>query len=278
MNEAETVLSYLYNCRRTDLYLRRHDKLGKDKAAILCGIFKRRLKGEPLGYLLGQTEFMGLNFKITADVLLPRQDTEILVETALEKIKSLKKEIKVLDIGTGSGCVAISLVKFIPHIKVTATDISLKAIELAKQNAVLNLVKEKIEFICCDLFPGHPSPVTSDQNFDVIVSNPPYIPSKEINLLQEEVQHEPRIALDGGKDGLDYYRRIIKEAPRFLKDNGHLLFEIGIGQAAGVRKITEDSGNFMVEEVVRDYSGIERVLILKNLGTLLKPIGDLSLA
>lgn len=277
MTETELLFSEVLNCDRLSLYLNRGIVLDKDKMAFVSSVLKRRIKNEPIQYILGKTEFMGLDFKITKDVLIPRQETEILVEAAIKfgsRLSGFGSRLRILDIGTGSGCIAVSLAKFLPCAKITAIDISEKAIDIAKQNASSNNVN--INFLVSDLFANYElrampavSGSASGGSYDLIISNPPYVPNKDIRLLQPEIGYEPRIALDGGKDGLDFYRKIIKQAPDYLKDKAFLIMEMGYAQAPKIKNILQNSGNFEIIEVVNDYSNIERAIIARKLAVSL---------
>ncbi|MDP3142684.1 MAG: HemK/PrmC family methyltransferase [Candidatus Omnitrophota bacterium] len=165
-----------------------------------------------------------------------------------------------MDAGTGSGNIAISLVKFLPESRITAIDISSGAIELAKENAILNNAANRIRFVVSDLFSG----ISKEKQFDLMVSNPPYISSNEMSGLPAEVRCEPKIALDGGKDGMDFYRRIIKDSPAYLKKDGIILMEMGYNQSNSIQEISNSSGNFEILRVISDYSRIERVIIAKR--------------
>jgi len=210
---------------------------------------KKRCKGEPITKIFGKTEFYGLNFVVTKDVLSPRMDTEVLVEEILKEDLSKKS---VLDIGTGSGAIAISIAK-LSKAKVTAVDVSEKALEVALTNAKNNDVK--INFVHSDLFAS----LTKKDRFDIIVSNPPYIPTKDVNDLEDEVKnYDPSLALDGGDDGLNFYREIIDKAPNYLTKNGKIFFEVGINQANSVKKLLQK--NFKDIRIVKDYNKIERVV------------------
>lgn len=209
-----------------------------------------RLRHVPLQHIIGHTGFMGLDFKVSRDVLIPRQDTETLVETVLEREKD--PAISILDLCTGSGCIAVSLKKLGGYSKVAASDLSDKAIGLAIRNASIN--DAEISIIKSDLFKD------IDGRFDVIVSNPPYIPAEEIETLSPEVRdHDPRMALDGGEDGLDIYRRIVSECGDVLNAGGRLYMEIGFDQAAAVGGLMEKAG-FRDIEVVKDLAGKDRVI------------------
>lgn len=209
-----------------------------------------RLRHVPLQHIIGHTGFMGLDFKVSRDVLIPRQDTETLVETVLDREKD--HAISILDLCTGSGCIAVSIKKLGGYSQVAASDLSDKAIGLAMRNASIN--DTEIRLIKSDLFKD------IDGRFDVIVSNPPYIPAEEIETLSPEVRdHDPRMALDGGEDGLDIYRRIVSECGDVLNAGGRLYMEIGFDQAAAVGGLMEKAG-FRDIEVVKDLAGKDRVI------------------
>lgn len=217
-------------------------------------VIDRLIKGEPLQYIIGKQEFMGLDFEVNKNVLIPRADTEILVEEVIEIIGN--KEPKVLDLCTGSGAIAVSLVKKLNKIKVTASDISLNALEIAKKNALLNDVV--IDFKYSDLFEN------IEETFNIIVSNPPYIETEVIKTLSKDVQKEPFIALDGGKDGLDIYRRIINEAYKYLNENGTLALEIGYNQKEQVIGLLTESGNYTNIYSKKDLGGNDRIVVCKK--------------
>lgn len=214
--------------------------------------------GVPIQYLTNSQEFMGVNFYVDKNVLIPQPDTEILVENVISIIKNLQKscqkEITVLDLCTGSGIIGVCLKKYLQNVNVLSSDISSNALEIAKKNA--NLQNVKIDFIKSDLFEN------IDEKFDVIVSNPPYIKTDKINELSKEVKNEPRLALDGGQDGLDFYRRIIKESTNFFRKTGYLALEIGYDQKEAVENLFK---NFKYKEIkiFKDLSDIERVIIGK---------------
>lgn len=226
------------------------------KKAVMTA--KRRINSEPLQYILGKTEFMSLEFNVNPHTLIPRSDTETLVEKAISVIGD--SESSILDIGTGSGCVGISTVYYCKNSRAVLLDISSGALDTAKENARLNGVFDRVKFIRADIMTDTPS-----GNFDVILSNPPYIESDVIPRLCEEVRrYEPRSALDGGEDGLDFYRRIIKIAPGMLNKEGRLMFEIGFNQGADVSKLMENA--FCDIEIIKDICGRDRVVTgkLKN--------------
>jgi len=222
----------------------------------------KRATGMPLQYITGEQEFMGFTFGVNPEVLIPRQDTEILVSEVVQVINSKKKKnCSVLDLGCGSGAIGISIAKLCENVKVSASDINKGAIETAKRNAKILNVDKKVSFAegnWFEPFHGRFRPET----FDIIVSNPPYIKSHVIPTLQTEVKdHEPHLALDGGSDGLAYYRKIISRANIHLKKEGILALEIGYDQAIAVAQIAEDYGKFNNLKLVKDLAGNDRVLI-----------------
>lgn len=222
------------------------DELTKISQAI-----EKRLKHIPLAYIFGETEFYGLKFVVSKDVLIPRLDTEILVEKLIDEINSRKGEISVLDIGTGSGAIAVTIAKE-TKAKVSAVDVSDKALEIAKKNAEINGVN--VDFIHSNLFKN------VKEKYDIIVSNPPYIESTEIDKLMPEVKDfEPLLALDGGKTGLEFYEKIIEQASKYLNPHGKLYFEIGYNQGETVSKLMKDK--FKNVLCLKDYLGNDRVII-----------------
>ena len=203
-------------------------------------------KGYPIEHITHQKEFMKLSFFVDENVLIPRQDTEILVEEVIE----------ILDLCTGSGAIGVSLAKYLPNCEITAVDISKKALQIAKKNAIINEVEKQITFISSDLFSNLES-----QKFDIIVSNPPYIKRNDIENLEEQVKKEPLIALDGGEDGLDFYKKIIKEAHKYLVSEGYLCLEIGYNQKDEVIKLIEKEETFKNIYSKKDLYGIDRIII-----------------
>ena len=216
---------------------------------------KRLIQGEPLQYITGVQEFMKINFVVNKDVLIPQPDTEILVEEVIKIANRLDNPL-ILDLCTGSGAIAISLAKNIPNAKIVATDISKNALELAKQNAKLNGVINNIDFIESNLFNK-----IKNIKFDVIVSNPPYIPTDEIKTLPKDVKQEPIIALDGGKDGLDFYRKIYEKGNEFLNRQGYICVEIGYNQKDEVRKIIEKKERYVQTYCIKDLCQNDRVIV-----------------
>ena len=216
---------------------------------------KRLILGEPLQYITGKQEFMKLNFLVTKDLLIPRADTEILVEKVIEIAEKIANPT-ILDLCTGSGAIAVSLAKYVKNVHICATDISPKAIEIAKTNAELNGVKNNIEFIESNLFDK-----LKGKKFDIIVSNPPYIETDTIKTLSKDVQNEPKLALDGGKDGLDFYRRISEDGHKFLNRQGYLCLEIGYNQKNAVKQILEKKKRYVNIHCIKDLCENDRVII-----------------
>jgi len=265
MDEAELLFTGILNCDRQGLYLNRKAILRKAQARVIGQALRRRMKGEPLQYILGKTEFMGMEFRVGPGVFIPRPETEILVEKVIDLVTSHKSEVtglNILDIGTGSGNIAISLAKFLKNCTVVAMDISQEAILVAKNNAILNKVEREVDFINQDFFNLRPATCNLRPfSFNLIVSNPPYIPTGEIDGLQPEISYEPRLALDGGSDGLDFYRRIIRESGDYLEKGGFLIMEMGFNQYPRIEEIFRDLGKFDIIEAIRDYNHINRVVI-----------------
>lgn len=218
--------------------------------------------GKPLQYITNNQEFMGLNFYIDENVLIPQPDTEILVE---QTINLINKKSNVLDLCTGSGAIGISIAKYARNALVVASDISEKALEVAKQNATQNQVENKMQFIKSDMFSE-----LNNYKFDVIVSNPPYIETRVIPTLSKEVQQEPLLALDGGKDGLDFYRTILIESSNYLNKNGYVLIEIGYDQGKKINKLWSSLKQenkckleMITKEPIKDFGGNDRVIIFR---------------
>ena len=249
--DVEVLLMNVTGFSKTQLYLNTDYTLKTEEYEKFKKFFNRRLKNEPIAYIIEKCEFMGMNFLLNNHTLIPRPDTEILVEKAIEIINKNNFN-NALDIGTGSGAIAISLAKYC-NINVTALDINDKAIEMAKKNANINKVKN-IEFIQSDIFEK------INNKYDIIVSNPPYIKTQDIKTLEKNVKnYEPILALDGGKSGLIFYEKITNNAIKYLNKNGYLMLEIGYDQAEDVKNIMENN-NFYNTTVLKDLSGLDRVV------------------
>ena len=253
---AELLLADILNCKRLDLYLKFDQPLKENEIDKYREWISRRGKYEPLQYITGKVEFYGLHFKINSDVLIPRSETEILIEEVIKFSKD-KTGLKILDIGTGSGNIPIALAKSLADTKITAVDISAKALQVAKDNAILNNVESGIEFIHSDV---NKLQIESGL-FDIVISNPPYISAEEYPTLQKEItNYEPSIALTDENDGLSFYRVISERSKSLLKIGGSIFLEIGQGQKEDVEKILVRY-NFTNIRFIKDYQQIDRVAI-----------------
>ncbi len=259
--DAEILLCSVLQCQRITLYVHFDQPLEEHELAQYRGYVARRAAAEPLAYILGSRAFMKYDFKVTPDVLVPRPETELLVECAA-KLAGFIEKPQILDIGTGSGAIIVSLLDMLPEAHGTAVDVSTGALAVAKENAKRIGVDNRLVFVRSDLYAALPQ----GAKFDVIISNPPYIPSADIAGLAADVRREPRLALDGGADGLNFYRRIIAGAPKYLNEDGFLAFEIGIHQGEAVASLCRQAG-FGVVAVRRDYAGIERMVFAAKEGT-----------
>lgn len=250
-NEIFIILEYVLNKSKPEILTNLTYEIAKHEKEKIYEIVDRRLNNEPLQYITHNQYFYGNKFYVNENVLIPRADTEILVEEVL-KIADLEDNI--LDLCTGSGCIAISLKKANQKLNVSASDISTDALTIAMINSKINNVN--IDFVKSDLFNN------IKQKFNIIVSNPPYIKTKDIEELQKEVKKEPMLALDGGNSGLEYYEKIIENAKKYLTDKGVIALEIGYDQAEEVRNILEKN-NFKDIKVIKDYGNNDRVIIAK---------------
>lgn len=254
-NKARAILQYtLKKSKEYTIIYDTKEVTQKQRDEFVKNI-KRLISGEPLQYITGVQEFMKINFIVTKDVLIPQPDTEILVEEAIKIANRLDNPL-ILDLCTGSGAIAVSLAKNVPNAKIVATDISKKALEIARQNAKLNGVLNNIDFIESNLFDK-----IKNIKFDIIVSNPPYIETDEIKKLPKDVRQEPTIALDGGKDGLDFYRKIFAKGNEYLNRQGYLCVEIGYNQKEAVRKIIEKKERYVQTYCIKDLCQNDRVIV-----------------
>ncbi|MDI6778757.1 MAG: peptide chain release factor N(5)-glutamine methyltransferase [Bacteroidota bacterium] len=253
---AELLLCHTLNYKRIDLYTKFDKPLTKIELALYKSYFKRRLDHEPLQYIIGEAKFMGLKFKVDKRVLIPRQETEILVEQVINKCRNFEGQINILDIGAGSGNIAVSLAKFIENALVTAIDISTGALEVAKLNIENNNVSDRVELINHDIF----DKLNLNKKFDIVVSNPPYISKQEFKEVSADVsRYEPRLATTDGCDGLTYYRRIADVSRSILNNIGNVFVEIAYNQNEDVTRIFSEMG-YVNLETVKDYSGNHRVV------------------
>jgi release factor glutamine methyltransferase len=259
--QVELLLAHVLQMPRMKLYLNFERPLAEPELETLRQLVKRRGEREPLQHIVGSTSFCGLEIAVNQDVLIPRPETELLAEEAWKFLSTLNSQPStILDFGTGSGCLALVIAVKCPQAAVHAIDISEAALKLARQNALRLGLAERVVFHGGDGFGAFPAEV----HFDLIVSNPPYISSAEIETLQPEVRdHDPRVALDGGADGLDFYRRLAAEAGPRLKPGGRLMLEHGDGQGRAVAKLLTEHG-WTVTSVLKDYSARERILIARR--------------
>ena len=255
--KARLLMQHVLQKNRQYLIVYDNEIISKEKQNEYFKYVEKLRQGVPLQHITHSQEFMKMNFFVNEDVLIPRVDTECLVEEVIEVAKRLNA-INILDLCTGSGVIAVSLAKFIPNSKITAVDISNKALEIAKRNAKENNVEDQIAFVKSDLYKNLP-----DKKYDIIVSNPPYIKRKVIKTLDREVQKEPKIALDGGYDGLDFYRKIIPNAYIYLKVGGYLCLEIGYDQKEEVIDIINYSDKYTNAYCKKDLYDKDRVICAK---------------
>lgn len=260
--DAEVLLANVLQKERIYLYVHFDEPMQQEELAKFREYVAKRARRVPVAYIIGEREFMGLPFKVTSDTLIPRPDTEVLVENVILNIEDSKKEeeLKIIDIGTGSGAIILALLDNLPKAIGTAVDISEKAINVAKENAVSLKLADRCNFLVGDLF--KPLGFNGGANkFDIIVSNPPYIPQKDIAGLEIDVkQYEPLTALTDKGDGLSYYRRLLSEGKNYLQDNGFIALEIGIHQSEAVKDIAMQYGWKNIK-VIKDYAGINRVVL-----------------
>lgn len=253
---AKILIQYVLKIDKNKIIIEKEKEVEKIKEEEYKKYIKEIVQGKPIQYIINNQEFMKLNFFVNENVLIPQPDTEILVEKVLEIVKK-NMESKILDICTGSGAIGISLAYYINKAKLTLADISSKALEISKINAKRNNVEEKIKFINSDMFEK------IEEKYNIIVSNPPYIKTNIIPTLDKQVQNEPYIALDGGKDGLKFYRILIDEAPKHLEKDGILIFEIGYDQKEDIENLVKENKNYKSMQVIKDLSQNDRVVILK---------------
>lgn len=262
--KVNILLQYVLNLSKTELIINSNKEVEEEKKNLFLKYVGEVIEGKPVQYITNEQEFMDLKFYVNENVLIPQPDTEILVEEVLKRISKIndRKTIKILDVCTGSGAIAISIKKYAQNldknIEIYALDISEQALQIAKKNAENN--KVNINFILSDMFSK-----VNEKDFDIIVSNPPYIESKTILNLSKEVQNEPHLALDGGEDGLDFYRIIAKDGYVYLNKNGCILLEIGYNQKEKVMELFELEKKYNKGECIQDLAGNNRVLALTTI-------------
>ena len=255
--KARLLMQYIWNRPREYILVHDDKQLTLRQNVDYFKLIKKLIEGVPLQHITHQQEFMKLMFYVDENVLIPRPDTEVLVEEVIKLAKSINAK-KILDLCTGSGAIAVSLAKYIEGSQITATDISRKALSIAKLNATNNDVEDRITFVSSDLFQN-----ISEEKYDIIVSNPPYIKRKVIKTLDEEVKREPIIALDGGNDGLDFYKKIIGNAYQYLKYKGYLCLEIGYDQKDEVIDLINKEEKYIDTYSKKDLFDNDRIVITK---------------
>jgi len=254
--DTEVLLAHALACKRIELYTRHDEEVPDEGRQRFKSLIRQRIEGCPVAYLVGRKEFYSLEMEVNRAVLIPRPDTETVVDECLQLAKELA-EPAVLDIGTGSGCLAVSIAKYCKQARVTALDISDEALQVAARNAAKHGVAERVRFVQGDLF----SPLCASERFDFILSNPPYIPHDDIAGLAAGVRdYEPHAALDGGRDGLEVLARIVDGAPLWLKPDAYLIVEIGAPQERPARELIQAQSGFELAKTVYDNAGHPRVL------------------
>ena len=258
--QVELLLAHTLNVPRLKLYLDFEQQLTDASLETVRELVRRRSNREPLQHIIGSTSFCGFELRVNRHVLVPRPETEMLAENAWQFLAAVESSpATAFDFGTGSGCLAIALAARCPKAQVHAADVSMEALRVASENAALNNLGDKIQFHCGDGF----APLPHGLLFDLIVSNPPYIPSAEIQALAPEVRdHDPRLALDGGADGLDFYRRLAAESANHLRPTGRIMLESGDGQSEQICQLFVQH-KWVVERIEADYTGRPRILTLR---------------
>ncbi|HYK87571.1 MAG TPA: peptide chain release factor N(5)-glutamine methyltransferase [Acidobacteriota bacterium] len=260
---ADLLLAFVLGWDRVQVLTRAETQLQPESHARFTELIARRSKGEPLQYLTGEQEFYGLKFRVTPEVLIPRPETEILVEKAIDLAGEVRgRPVRFVDVGTGSGCISVAVAQALPGSLSCAIDISMPALTIARENAQRHGVLGRIQFLCCDLLGG----VASEPSFDMILSNPPYVADTEYNSLPVMVRdHEPHPALFAGRRGTDVQRRLIPQVGSRLHAGGYLLMEIGLGQPDTVTQLIRQGG-LSLEGILDDLQGIPRCVVARKIG------------
>ena len=254
--DAELLALYVLGCTKLDRILNANKQVEDEDIIRYNGYIEKRCQGVPLQYITNEQEFMGLSFYVDSDVLIPRQDTETLVEVLIEKARE-KPFNHIIEIGVGSGCISISLAKYLDGVRITGIDISKKALAIAGKNAKANHVEDRIEWIHSNLLMDY----TGQKKIDLIVSNPPYITTDDYHALDLDVKgHEPMLALEGGIDGLDFYRKITTQSKEYLTQGGMLAYEIGYNQGDAVAELLKENG-FTQIEIIKDLAHKDRIVL-----------------
>lgn len=260
--DARVLLAHILGKPRSLVEAYPETQLTRTQLAAVKKAVTRLVAGEPFPYVLGRWEFFGLDFELTRDVLIPRPETELLVERAIRWLKESPERRTVADVGTGSGCIAVAIAKNIPDIKIVATDVSALALEVARRNVCRHNVVNNIALFECDLLPPHPDALPTDLHFDLICANLPYIPTKTLQELPI-YGREPTLALNGGADGLDILRRLLKIAPDWLAPNGMILLEIEASQGMPAVALAYDIFDSAEIRLHKDLAGRDRLLEIK---------------
>jgi len=261
---AEMLLSHVLGLKRIELYTQFDRVVEKDALDRLHDLVKRAGNHEPVAYLVGRTEFYSLEMEVTADCLIPRPETELLVQRAIEFLRTREGQQHVCDLCTGCGCIAIAIAKGCPNARVVATDLCDKALVVAARNVAKHGVADQIELLCGDLFDPL-VPQLDVTQWDLIVCNPPYVSTAEYETLEKNVKdYEPQLALLAGEDGLDVYRRLGDQIDRFLKPDGALMLEIGYAQGPTVRELLEQTGAFSDIRIEKDHQRHDRIVIART--------------
>jgi release factor glutamine methyltransferase len=257
--DARVLLTNILDKSRTWVEAHPETLLTQTQLATAKKAVARLEAGEPLPYVLGHWEFFGLDFELTPNVLIPRPETELMVERAIKWLEVTPERRTIADVGTGSGCIAVAIAKHIPDTKIIATDISLPALEVAHQNARRHGVEKHIDFVQCDLLPAHPEPLPTDLHFDLICANLPYIPTQSLQQLPV-YGREPSLALDGGMDGLDIVRQLLRIAPEWLAPNGMIMLEIEATQGISAVSLAYDMFDSAEIHLHQDLAGRDRLV------------------
>jgi release factor glutamine methyltransferase len=264
---AELLLSHVLGLKRIELYTHFDEPVAGEQLATLRDLVKRAGQDEPVAYLTGKTEFYSLELAITRDCMIPRPETELLVQRAIEFLRTRFGNQVVCDLCTGSGCIAVAIAKNFADARVFATDISDKALAVAEANVEKYQLKERITLLCGDLFEPLIRQLDADR-FDLIVCNPPYVSSAEYEKLDKNVKdYEPRLALHAGEDGLDIYRRLAEKVDQFLKPNAALMLEIGYAQGPAVQSLLEQTGTFAEIKIEKDLHNNDRIVTARKVSS-----------
>lgn len=254
---AELMLASILNCKRLELYLMFDRPLDEIELQQYRSFLSRRAQREPLQYILGEVEFFNVKLKVNKSVLIPRPETELLVEKIINDFKE-KNHFRFLDIGVGSGNISIAVLKNLIQANAVAIDISEEALSLAKENSVLNAVNDRIEFLKFDILNDD---IKNLGKFDIVISNPPYVSADDYETLEPELKvYEPKIALTDLYNGFTFYKKIIEHSSLLLNENGRIYFELGKGQSDDVKMMLKEKG-FDKIDIIKDYQGIERIIL-----------------